>query len=194
MIKIIPLAPFFLFFYHTVPLFLSLIHYHLISEAHLSQAHSLNSGLSSSLIHRRQPDSSLTLPPPKLDVTDPPTVPSCRSASNPCSHPPQTHTADRSACSWLCLLVDIGYLIGKPMELTNPSLLPTQLIDIVLVCDWWFCLVWVEEKDWRFEFFFFSSCCGLVVVVVVVAVADGRSGCGRCFGCFFWEVGYIILL
>ena len=34
----------------------------------------------------------------------------------------------------------------------------------------------------------------MVVVVVVVAVADGRSGCGRCFGCFFWEVGYIILL
>ena len=183
MIKIIPLAPFFLFFYHTVPLFLSLIHYHLISEAHLSQAHSLNSGLSSSLIHRRQPDSSLTLPPPKLDVTDPPTVPSCRSASNPRRHPPQTHTADRSACSWLCLLVDIGYLIGKPMELA----------DVMLVCDWWFCLVWVEEKDWRFEFFFFLLVVDwwwwwwlwlwLMVEVAVVGAVD-----------IFWIVGYIILL
>ena len=132
MIKIIPLAPFFfILLSHRASLSLS----HSLSS-HLSQAHSLNSGLSSSLIHRRQPNSSLTSPPPKLDVTDPPTVTSCRSASNPRRHPPQTHTANRSACSWLCLLVDIGYLIGKPMELTNPSLLPTQLIDVVLVCDW----------------------------------------------------------
>ena len=43
----------------------------------------------------------------------------------------------------------------KPMELANPFLLPTQLANVVLVCDWWFCLVWVEEKDWRLEFFFF---------------------------------------
>ena len=40
---------------------------------------------------------------------------------------------DRSACSWLCLLMDIGYL-----KLANPPLLPTQLADIVFVCDWRF--------------------------------------------------------
>ena len=35
-------------------------------------------------------------------------------------------------------------------------------------------------------FFFFFACCGLVVVVVVgvvVVVADGRGGCGWCYGC-----------
>ena len=60
----------------------------LLSEAHLlsklSQAHSLNVTLSSSLFHRRRPDSSSTTPPPKLDVTDPPAIPSRRSTSNPC--------------------------------------------------------------------------------------------------------------
>ena len=50
-------------------------------------------------------------------------------------------------------------------------------------------------------FFFFFPSCGLVVAVVVVAVADGRDGCGWCFGCFFGKCdilfycsGYIILL
>ena len=53
--------------------------------------------------------------------------------------------------------MDIGYLIGKPMELADPPLLPTQLADVVLV-----------------------SHCGLVVVVlvVVVAMADGIGDCG----------------
>ena len=44
-----------------------------------------------------------------------------------------------------------------------------------------------------FGFFFPILCCGcqskvvvvVVVVGVVVGVADGRGGCGRCFGCFF---------
>ena len=31
-------------------------------------------------------------------------------------------------------------------------------------------------------------------MVVVVGVADGRGGCGRCFGCFFFIVGYIIFI
>ena len=142
MIKIIPLAPFFFFFsffYHTMPLSFS---FTLISSLKLtlstpvSQAHSLNSGLSSSLIHHCRPDSSSTSPPPKLNVIDPPTVPSHRLASNPCRHPPQTRVADRSVCSWLCLLMDIGYLTGKPMELVDPPLLPTQLANVVLICDW----------------------------------------------------------
>ena len=30
-----------------------------------------------------------------------------------------------------CLLVDIGYLIGKLMKLANPPLLPTQLADVI---------------------------------------------------------------
>ena len=34
----------------------------------------------------------------------------------------------------------------------------------------------------------------VVVVGVVVGVADGRGGYGRCFGCFFFIVVYIILL
>ena len=57
--------------------------------------------------------------------------------------------------------------------------------------DFLFCLVWVEEKNWRFWFFFFFffvACCVLVVVVllvVVVGVADGRGGCGRFYVCFF---------
>ena len=34
----------------------------------------------------------------------------------------------------------------------------------------------------------------VVVVGVVVAVANGRGGCSRCFECFYWVVGYIILL
>ena len=25
------------------------------------------------------------------------------------------------------------------------------LVIFYFVCDWWFCLVWVEEKDWRFR-------------------------------------------
>ena len=49
---------------------------------------------------------------------------------------PQTHPANRSACSWLCSLVDIGYLTGKPMELVDPPLLPTQLANVVLIYDW----------------------------------------------------------
>ena len=56
------------------------------------------------------------------------------------------------------------------------------------------CLFWVGG-------FFFFPCCGLVVAAVVVAVADGRDGCGWCFGCFFGKCdilfycsGYIILL
>ena len=49
---------------------------------------------------------------------------------------PQTHAANRSACSWLCSLVNMGYLTGKPMELVDPPLLPTLLTDVMLVCDW----------------------------------------------------------
>ena len=70
---------------------------------------------------------------------------------------PQTHAAYRSACS------PIGWVFGEFL----------------------FCLVWVEEKKWRFGFFFFAYC-GLVVVVVVLmlAVADGRGSYGRCCVCF----------
>ena len=49
---------------------------------------------------------------------------------------------------------------------------------------------------WMFLVFFFPMlCCGcqsrvvVVVVVVVVVMADGRGGCGRCFGCFFFYNG-----
>ena len=159
---------------------------HLISEAH-----SLNSGLSSS-----------TSPPPKLDVTDPPAFPSRRSASDP---------RCRSKCLLVVvLLVDIGYLTGKPMELADPPLLPTQLIDIMLVCDWWFFILFVigdfvwwsgsrkKIGDWGFLFFFLFACCGLVVVVVavgvVVVVADGRGGCGWCYGCLLGSGIYYFIV
>ena len=34
----------------------------------------------------------------------------------------------------------------------------------------------------------------VVVVVVVVAVADGRSGCGRCFGFFLGSAVYYFII
>ena len=46
-------------------------------------------------------------------------------------------------------------------------------------------------------FFFFITCCGLLVVVVVVGVivADGRSGCDWCCGCFLdSEIYYFIVV
>ena len=59
----------------------------LFDHSHLSetlsklspQSLSLNVTLSSSLFHHCWPDSSSTLQPPKLDVTDPPAVPSRQS-------------------------------------------------------------------------------------------------------------------
>ena len=47
-----------------------------------------------------------------------------------------------------------------------------------------------------FFFFFPMLCCGCQSrVVVVVVVADGRGGCGRCFGFFFiFIMGYFILI
>ena len=59
-----------------------------------------------------------------------------------------------------------------------------------MICDFvWFGL---RKKIGDLGFFFFFACCGLLVVVVVVVlvvvvvvvVADGRSGCGWCYGCF----------
>ena len=49
-------------------------------------------------------------------------------------------------------------------------------------------MVWVEEKDWRLGFFFcmlWTGGGGVVVaaVGVVVVVANGRGGCGWCYGC-----------
>ena len=138
--------------------------------------------LSSSLIHCCRPNSSSTSSPLNLNVTDPLAVPRHRSSWDP-----------RRQSK--CLLVDIGYLTGKPMELNDLPLLPTQLANVVLVCDWWFFILFGMGWGKRLEIFFFP-CCGLVVVVVlvvVVAVADGRGGCGWCCRCFL-VVGYIILL
>ena len=70
-IKIIPLAHFF--FHSFICASLSLIHSYLNS---LSQLRSLN---------------SLSQLPPKLDITNPPAVPSRRSALDPCRRSPQTH-------------------------------------------------------------------------------------------------------
>ena len=162
--------------------------------------------LSSSLIHYCRPDSSSTSPPLKLDVTNPPVVPSRQLASNPRRRSPQTHFSSTNPLQvkmvgallpsppfrnwvvvvlarglnwlslWLCLLVNIGYLTDKPMELTNPFLLLIQLADVVLVCDWWFCLVWVEEKDWRFGLVFFF----------LLLWTSGGGGCGCDCDCGWW--------
>ena len=59
---------------------------------------------------------------------------------------PQTHTADRPTC----LL--IGWVSG----------------------DFLFCLVWVEEKNWRFGFFFFFFC---------LLWTSGGGGVGGGCGC-----------
>ena len=80
---------------------------------------------------------------------------------------PQTHAADRSACS------PIKWVFGEFL----------------------FCLVWVEEKKWRFGlFFFFCAYCGLVVVVLVLAVANGRGSCGRCCVCFLSSGIYYLIV
>ena len=110
---------------------------------------------------------------------------------------PSSASDPRHRSKWL--LMDIGYLIGKPMELADPPLLPTLLADVVLVCNWWFFILFVisdfvwsglRKKIGDLGFFFFFPCCELVVVVVLVVVvavvvADGRGGCGWCCGCFF---------
>ena len=84
---------------------------------------------------------------------------------------------------------------------------------IYFVCDWWFCLVWVEEKDWRFGFFFFFFpllwtggrwwwwwwlWLWLMVEVVVIGVVDVFLGSGIYYFIvvvilFYYDV-YIILL
>ena len=60
----------------------------------------------------------------------------------------------------------LEYLTGKPMELIDPlrhcpphQSLALWLVIFYFVCNWWFCLVWIKEKDWRFGlvvFFFFA--------------------------------------
>ena len=65
----------------------------------------------------------------------------------------QTHAADQSACS------PIRWL---------PS-------------DFLFCLVWVEEKNWRFGFFFFFFFC------LLCTTASGVGGGGGGYGCGWWE-------
>ena len=144
MIKIIPLAPFFFFLHSFIRAPLSLIHSHLISdsEAHLSQF-----TLSTPMI-KLWSLNSLSQLPSKLDVTNPPVVPSHRSTSDPRCHSPQTHVTDQSACLWLCLLLDIGYLTGKPMELADPPFLPTHpfcrpsspTLCLFVIGDFLFCL------------------------------------------------------
>ena len=66
---------------------------------------------------------------------------------------------------------------------------------------WWF---GSRKKigDWGFlfffVFFFLFACCGLVVVVVavgvVVVVADGRGGCGWCYGCLLGSGIYYFIV
>ena len=56
------------------------------------------------------------------------------------------------------------------------------LVIFNFVCDWWFCLVWVEEKDWRF---------GLVVFFFMLWIG---GGCGWCCGCFLGSGVYYFIV
>ena len=53
------------------------------------------------------------------------------------------------------------------------------------VCDWWFCLVWIEEKDWRF---------GLVVFFFFFFLLWTGDGCGWCCGCFLGSGVYYFIV
>ena len=161
MIKIIPLAYFF-FILLSMPLSLSLIHSHLISSLTLKLI-SLN---------------SLSQLPSKLDVTNPPTVPT--------THLSQTHAVDRLRLMPLIGVLARGYWVPdwethgarQPTPSTDPARWRCACLWLVIfyfVCDWWFCLVWVEEKDWRFGFFFFFFC---------LLWTGGGGGCDC--GCGWW--------
>ena len=167
---------------HSVPLPLSKSHS--IWSSHpfpkLSQAlilsqslSSLTVTLSSSLIHRRRPDpavpshsqnspslSSLTITLSSSLIhryLPNPTVLSYRS--------PHTHAADRL----------------RPTPPTHPFChpsTPTLCLFVIgdffyFVCDWWLCLVWVEEKNWRFEFFIY-----LFFLLWTGGGGGGGCGCG----------------
>ena len=72
----------------------------------------------------------------------------------------------------------------KPLIASDPHRWPTLFADQVcrrcaclwlvifyFVCDWWFCLVWIEERDWGF---------GLVVFFFVLWTGGGGGGGGGC--------------
>ena len=125
----------------------------LLSEAHLlsklSQAHSLNVTLSSSLFHRRRPDSSSTSPPPKLDVTDPPAIPSRQSTSNPCH---QCVVVWLNSWRWLgslassCCGGGSGGFHGGGCGCCLVGLVGVGLVDFFFLCCglWWWLCVWLH--------------------------------------------------
>ena len=148
---------------------LSLIHSHLtlplrfltpISHSLTPVSHSLNSDLS----HHSTSVSSWPTSRPKSLI-------SLRST------PPSTSDPHR----WSeCLLVDIRYLTRKPMELANPPLLLTQLADVVLVCDWWFFILFVigdfvwsglTKKIGDLSFFY-------LFIFFLLWTGGGGGGCG----------------
>ena len=151
---------------HSVPLFLSLSQsLNSYPLPRLSQALILSQSLSSltvtlsiSLIHHHQPNPTVpsrisphhhSLKLPHSSLPAQPSRPKPSIASNPC------HRANSLT---LCLFVigDFFYF----------------------VCDWWFCLVWVEEKNWRF-----------------VVVVNGKCGYGWCYGCFLGSgINYFIVV
>ena len=53
---------------------------------------------------------------------------------------------------WVCFVVAVGLLVMLCWCLGGGC---AAFFIFLFFYDWWFCLVWVEEKDWRFEFFFF---------------------------------------
>ena len=74
----------------------------------------------------------------------------------------------------------------KPTPPTHPFCRPSSLTLCLFVigdffyfvCDWWFCLVWVEEKNWRFEFFIY-----LFFLLWTGGGGGGGGGVGGGCGC-----------
>ena len=144
---------FFIFFYsHSASLSVSLST-HSLKLSSLCLTFSQNFlKLSPLYFTATDPTRSSTSPPPKLDVTDSPAIPSHRSASNPHRHPSQTRQKK----------VDIGYLTEKPMELTEPHRhCPPHrspalwLVIFYFVCDWWLFLLF--GLDWWFFFLLWTG-------------------------------------
>ena len=111
-IKIIPFAHFFFSFFYPYLSFsftlISSLTLKLISLNSLSQLRSLN---------------SLSQLPPKLDVIDPPAVPGCRSALDPCRHPPQTHVANHLRPTSLLFSLSLCFqLRWGPTLLDSPQI------------------------------------------------------------------------
>ena len=164
-----------------------------VSHSYLSLSHS---GLS----HHSTPVSSLPTSHPKPPISLRPTSPFANPPVSSC-HPPFAISLK---------LTHQPYLTGKPMELADPPLLPTQLADVVLVCDWWFFILFVigdfvwfglRKKIGDLGWFFFFSYCGwwwlwvwLWLWLMVEVVVVGAWCCGCFLGSGIYDFIVVVIL